>query len=146
MTKVSRNTSKIPKRPCVAGFFSSLQAWAIDAEPMPASFVKTPRASPSLTDFDNKKPRRPPPAALKLKADEKIVLNAEGRAVILANITASDIRIYTVESIGIIAAQAEEIRFIPPKITMETKRNITVPENNFGIPKASSSTADAEFD
>ncbi len=49
MTMVSINTSMIPISPCWAGWETWADAWAIDAVPMPASFVKMPLEDPTRT-------------------------------------------------------------------------------------------------
>lgn len=43
---VATNTSKMPHIPCSAGSLVSAAAWAMEEEPMPASLVNTPRATP----------------------------------------------------------------------------------------------------
>ena len=45
-TRVSAKTSKMPRKPCLTGSVSELEAWAMGAEPSPASFENTPRLSP----------------------------------------------------------------------------------------------------
>ena len=47
-TMVSAKTSKMPKKPCFTGSRSEVEAWAIGAEPSPASFENTPRRRPQL--------------------------------------------------------------------------------------------------
>ena len=44
--RVAINTSKMPHIPCSAGSCTWEAAWAMAEEPMPASFVNTPRATP----------------------------------------------------------------------------------------------------
>ena len=46
ITMVSRKTSMTPISPCSAGWSTCAAAWAMDAVPMPASLVKTPREMP----------------------------------------------------------------------------------------------------
>ena len=45
-TRVSANTSNTPQRPCFTGSFTLEVAWAMEAEPRPASLENTPRATP----------------------------------------------------------------------------------------------------
>ena len=46
MTTVSRKTSSMPQQPCSAGESVCAAAWIIALLPSPASFEKTPRATP----------------------------------------------------------------------------------------------------
>ena len=46
MTMVSKNTSNTPQMACSAGSSVEEAAWAMGAEPRPASLEKTPRAKP----------------------------------------------------------------------------------------------------
>ena len=62
---VSMNTSKIPYRPCLTGSVSEVAAWAMGAEPRPASLEKTPRATPFCTMVLNAMPTAPPKAEIR---------------------------------------------------------------------------------
>ena len=74
---VSQNTSKMPQKPCSTGLSAPLQAWAIEALPRPASWVKIPRAMP--TRMETKKPEAPPATTeLGEKAPLKICAKALG--------------------------------------------------------------------
>ena len=46
MMMVSTKTSKMPHRPCSTGSLVLEAAWAMGAEPRPASLENTPRAKP----------------------------------------------------------------------------------------------------
>ena len=54
-------------RPWRAGWSLSAEAWAMGAEPMPASWVKTPRAIPIRQAYITDAPRKPPIAAVPVK-------------------------------------------------------------------------------
>ncbi len=73
ITMVSINTSKIPKKPCLTGLVSLVAAWAIGAEPRPASLEKQPRAMPFVMEVEIVMPNAPPKAASALKAPLKIM-------------------------------------------------------------------------
>ena len=75
MTMVSRKTSMTPSRPCWAGWATLAAACAMDAVPMPASLVNTPREMPVLMT-----PVRDPTAALGRNASRKTEAKAPGMA------------------------------------------------------------------
>ncbi len=62
MTMVSMKTSKIPKNPCLTGFFVSAHAWAMEPVPSPASLEKIPRDTPFFI-LRNILPTTPPVTA-----------------------------------------------------------------------------------
>ena len=66
--KVSTNTPKDWIRPCLTGWLASAVAAAFGTEPSPASLENKPRLIPFITAA----PKKPPAAASKLKALEKI--------------------------------------------------------------------------
>ena len=77
MTMVSMNTSKMPYRPCRTGLVSLEAAWAMGAEPRPASLEKTPRFTPQVMVCMMVMPLMPPTAAVGLKAPWKMEANTE---------------------------------------------------------------------
>ncbi len=68
MTMVSTKTSKMPHRPCATGSLVFEAAWAMGAEPRPASLEKTPRAMPIWIALAMVKPVAPPSADCGLNA------------------------------------------------------------------------------
>ena len=79
-TKVSTKTSKIPMSPCFTGWSTWAVAWIMGAEPQPASLLNTERESPTLMAWVTVAPRKPPKAAVPVKAVWKIRAKAPGRA------------------------------------------------------------------
>ena len=77
-TIVSRNTSIIPQQPCSAAV-PPLSAWAMEAEPMPASLVNVPLAIPICSAFEVISPTIPPPMARGANAPENMLLTAAER-------------------------------------------------------------------
>ncbi len=75
ITVVSANTSKMPNRPCCTGPLVSAAAWAIGAEPKPASLENTPRATPLVMALVMVMPTAPPTTAEGLKAPTKMALS-----------------------------------------------------------------------
>src|SRR5699024_11040803 len=72
ITTVSMKTSVIPRKPCRTGWSVIADAWAIGDDPSPASFVKTPLATPEeITDLIDR-PRPPPMTLFGRKASTKI--------------------------------------------------------------------------
>ena len=63
ITMVSAKTSKMPNRPCCTGPSVSAAAWAMGAEPRPASLEKTPRDTPRVMAVRRVMPAAPPTAA-----------------------------------------------------------------------------------
>ena len=78
MTMLSKNTSKEPHRPWRAGWSLAAVAWAMGAEPLPASWVNTPRAIPMRQAYITVAPRKPPVAAVPVKASWKMLAKAAG--------------------------------------------------------------------
>lgn len=77
-TIVSAKTSKIPHMPCFTALGSSEAACAKTELPSPASFEKTPLATPVRTAWKREYPATPPKADRKENASEKIRLMAAG--------------------------------------------------------------------
>ena len=90
ITMVSMNTSKMPKKPCLTGLVSLVAAWAIGAEPRPASLKKQPRAMPLVMEVEIVMPNAPPSAASALKAPLKIMPKTWPMWLMLAKITTSE--------------------------------------------------------
>ena len=63
ITTVSMKGSKSATKPSEAGYFVLTAAWAIEADPAPASLEKAARRKPVI-----RTPKRPPNPALGLKA------------------------------------------------------------------------------
>ena len=78
MTKLSINVPVIETNPCSAAHSVFAAAAAIGALPSPASFEKTPRATPLRMAIDTVAPANPPTAAIGVNALLKINPN-DGR-------------------------------------------------------------------
>ena len=78
MTMVSAKTSKMPNIPCLAGFFVSAQAWAMEPVPRPASLEKIPRETPFCI-LTKRLPMTPPVKAAGLKAPAKMASMTAGK-------------------------------------------------------------------
>ena len=89
MTMVSKNTSKVPHRPWRAGWSVSAEACAMGAEPMPASWVNTPRDMPTRHAYMTVAPKKPPVAAVPVKASRKIWAIAAGISAAFTTSTAA---------------------------------------------------------
>ena len=76
MTMVSAKTSKIPYRPCWTGLLVSAAAWAMAAEPRPASLEKALLRRPQTMVCLSAIPLAAPPSALGVKAVAKILPKA----------------------------------------------------------------------
>ena len=87
---VSANTSNMPKKPCLTGSVSLLEAWAMGAEPSPASFENTPRSTPQPM---HARSPMPPQTASGLKALTRISRSTPGSLPALAAMTARQARI-----------------------------------------------------
>ena len=72
---VSISGSSIDIIPCLTGLFVFAAACAIGELPSPASFEKTPRATPYLKAIQTVAPAKPPVAAVEVNADVTIKLN-----------------------------------------------------------------------
>ena len=72
MTMVSTKTSKMPKTPCSTGPLVSAAAWAMAAEPRPASLEKALRRIPQMTVCFSRMPEPAPRTAWGVKALAKI--------------------------------------------------------------------------
>ena len=70
----------MPQQPCSTGPRAAAPAWAMGAEPSPASLVKTPLATPKWTAWRTVYPAAPPAAAWGVKAQRKIRERASGMA------------------------------------------------------------------
>lgn len=75
ITMVSRNTSMMPSTPCSAGWSTWAEAWAMEAVPIPASLVNTPREAPTPMAV-TMEPMRPPVTAFGAKAPWRMSRNA----------------------------------------------------------------------
>ena len=71
-------TSKMPYRPCFTQSVSEVAAWAIGAEPRPASLENTPRLTPQVMTR-TMEPTTPPVTPLGVKAPWKMSWNTAGR-------------------------------------------------------------------
>ena len=89
MTMLSKKTSNVPHRPWRAGWSVSAEACAMGAEPMPASCVNTPRDMPTRHAYMTVAPRKPPVAAVPVKASRKIMATAAGISAALTTSTAA---------------------------------------------------------
>ena len=82
MTKVSKNTSIKPIIPCSAGWAVLAEAWAMDAVPIPASWVNTPRLHPTCS-ARRAEPMMPPVTAFGENAPARMFCSAAGMLLIL---------------------------------------------------------------
>ena len=87
ITKVSANTSKIPCRPCSTGPSVSAAAWAIAADPRPASLEKALLLRPHTRASFKAIPLAAPSTASGVKAEVTIKDIAVPRLEILLPIT-----------------------------------------------------------
>ena len=99
ITMVSRKTSTIPIIPCSAGWATSALAWAMDAVPIPASLVKTPRLQP-IRSARNAEPTIPPVTAFGENAPFTMEANAPGTASRRQSNTAAHIPMYKIAAKG----------------------------------------------
>ena len=75
---VSMKVPIMPTSPEKTGSRVAPAAWAMPAVPRPASLEKMPRATPMRMAISTVEPRKPPVAAVGLKACSKISANAAG--------------------------------------------------------------------
>ena len=73
--------------PWRTGSVVAAAAWAIGALPSPASFEKTPRATPKRIAAQTAAPVNPPAAAVPVKAPEKTLPTAAGSSAALTSRT-----------------------------------------------------------
>ena len=89
MTSVSRNGSSSDTIPSDTGSSARAAAWAMGAEPCPASLENSPRATPRLKAYANVAPRKPPLAAEPVNASRNTAPNDGTTCSTFAAITAS---------------------------------------------------------
>ena len=75
ITIVSINGSKIATIPSLTGCSAFAAAWAMGAEPCPASLENNPRLTPLLKAYAMVAPKKPPEAADPLKTSAKMLIN-----------------------------------------------------------------------
>ncbi len=75
---VSMKTSSMPMEACTSGDSAVEAAWAMGAEPRPASLEKTPRAMPMRMAIITEAPAKPPCAAVGVNASETTHQNTAG--------------------------------------------------------------------
>ena len=89
MTSVSRNGSISDTIPSDTGSSARAAAWAMGAEPCPASLENNPRATPRLKAYANVAPRKPPLAAEPVNASRNTATKDGTTCSTLAAMTAS---------------------------------------------------------
>ena len=81
ITTVSMKGSKRATNPSEAGYFVFTAAWAMEADPAPASLEKAARRKPVINT-----PKSPPSPAFGLNACEKIITKASSTKLKLVDI------------------------------------------------------------
>ena len=139
---VSRKTSTMPIIPCMAGWSVCADAWAMDAVPIPASLVKTPREQP-VSIARKAEPSRPPVTALGETAPCTIRKNASGKQSLRTTRTPAQRRRYPKDAMGTTLSAAQPIRLAPPESRRPVSKASRIPIPRFraavsGTPKEAS--------
>ena len=114
MTMVSAKTSKMPNRPCRSGSAPCAPAWAMGAEPMPASWENMPRSIPHCSARWIPIPAAPPSAAVGVKAEATMSTRARPAAGRFKSTTASAASAYRALINGTSRSVTRPMRAAPP--------------------------------
>ncbi len=125
MTAVSQKGPVIEIKPCLAGDSSPEAAAAIGIEPSPASFVKSPLATPVRTASISPPPAAPPAAARPEKASVSISPSASGSTAELRNKRSRQLPRYRILITGTSQLQTPAINRFPPMIMTPASTHTT---------------------
>ena len=122
ITTVSAKTSKMPQSPCSGADLTSAEAWAMAAEPSPASLEKALRRRPHCRACPMAAPLIPPPRAFREKALRIISRSTPGSLWAWQRITPPAAMKNTPLISGTSTAVALPVPTVPRKMAMQVMR------------------------
>ena len=133
MINVSVKTLRAWINPCFTGWETAAVAAAFGADPIPASFEKSPRRTPCMTIAPN-----PPPAnCSNPNAFVKIEPMTWGNVPRCVNKMKAASRMYAIAIRGTMIPDMTAIRCIPPNMTSRVNKVKMIPSQTRLVPKTS---------